>query len=296
MLKSPMFATDWEGGELRWWKYGSPKFDGVRLLNIDGQALSRNFKPIPNRHVQELFGRREYHGLDGELIVGSPTAPDAYRQTMSGVMSRDGTPAVRLFTFDDFSRPQDPYRERLQRLAYTLKQWKSGAIKYVTQAKLTDARLMAAMEERVLAEGYEGLMVRDPDAPYKQGRSTLKEEWLLKVKRHRDGEYLVLGFEPLRHNANEMTLDERGRPKRSSAKAGLIDLDTLGALLGRDLKTGVEFRVGVGQGWTDEERARLWAVRKRLPGTTRKYKFFPSGSKDKPRFPVDIGPRDAIDL
>ena len=40
-------------------------------------------------------------GLDGELIVGDPIAPDAYRQTVSVVMS-DDKPAdgVRFYMFD----------------------------------------------------------------------------------------------------------------------------------------------------------------------------------------------------
>jgi DNA ligase-1 len=42
----------------------SAKIDGVRALVKDGKVLSRSLKPIPNRHVQEMFGSLE--GADGE--------------------------------------------------------------------------------------------------------------------------------------------------------------------------------------------------------------------------------------
>jgi DNA ligase 1 len=54
----------------------SPKLDGIRCLIINGVVCGRSLKPIPNRFVQQLFGRPELNGLDGELIVGPPTAKE----------------------------------------------------------------------------------------------------------------------------------------------------------------------------------------------------------------------------
>ena len=69
----PMLAAKTDGKGLSYPLLASPKLDEVRALIINGVVMSRSFKPIPNAHVQELFGRPEYNGLDGELIVGSPT-------------------------------------------------------------------------------------------------------------------------------------------------------------------------------------------------------------------------------
>lgn len=80
----------------------SPKLDGIRCLIIDGVACGRSLKPLPNKHVQALLGRAEFNGLDGELIVGSPTAKDVFQQTSSGVMSIEGEPSVIFHVFDDF--------------------------------------------------------------------------------------------------------------------------------------------------------------------------------------------------
>ena len=51
-----------------------------------------------HKHVQALF--RHLQGVDGELIVGNPTAHDVFQKTTSGVMSKEGEPDVTLYAFD----------------------------------------------------------------------------------------------------------------------------------------------------------------------------------------------------
>ena len=45
----------------------SKKADGIRSLVIDSVVYSRSLKPIRNKHVQQLFGKPEYNGMDGEM-------------------------------------------------------------------------------------------------------------------------------------------------------------------------------------------------------------------------------------
>src|SRR3546814_1701681 len=75
--------------DLRYPVFSSPKLDGVRAIVRSGRVLSRNLLEIPCPTVQELFGDPRFNGFDGELIVGSPVAPDAFRRTSSLVMSHD---------------------------------------------------------------------------------------------------------------------------------------------------------------------------------------------------------------
>ena len=82
----------------------SPKLDGIRAIVIDGVVLSRSLKPIPNLYIQSLFKHLEFY--DGELIVGSPTAPDVYRTSNSGCMSVNGMPDVTFYVFDHIQSPQ----------------------------------------------------------------------------------------------------------------------------------------------------------------------------------------------
>jgi DNA ligase-1 len=164
------------------------------------------------------------------------------------------------------------------------------------------------LEERYLASGFEGVMIRDPNSPYKQGRSTWREGWLLKVKRFEDSEALVIGMEEKMHNANESTTNALGHMERSSHIANMRPLNTMGALIVQDRKTGVVFNIGTG--FDDAERLRWWnqpdtyvtsiksdggEVRTLVePYRLAKYSYFPSGSKDKPRFPVYLGERNDL--
>ena len=60
--------------------YVATKFDGVRALVIDSVVYSRSMKPIRNEYVQKLFGKPEYNGFDGELIVGDIYAKDVFQK------------------------------------------------------------------------------------------------------------------------------------------------------------------------------------------------------------------------
>jgi DNA ligase-1 len=60
------------------------------------------------------------------------------------------------------------------------------------------------------------------------------------------------------------------------------------------MRTGVEFEVGTG--FDDGLRLAIWKNKDYYGKKIVKYKFFPTGSKDKPRFPVFLGFRDAIDI
>lgn len=281
----PMLAVEADLSKLKFPVLASPKLDGVRALVRDGVVLSRSLKAIPNRHVQETFGRPELEGLDGELILGDPTHPEVYRRTVSAVMSIEGKPEVSLWVFDRWDRTY-PYMDVQLPCGIGLYPLSSALIETLDQ--------LTEYEAALLEKGYEGVMLRSQNSPYKFGRSTVKEGYLLKVKQFADSEAEIIGFTELMHNANEAETNELGRTKRSTAQAGLLPAGLLGALQVRDIHTGVEFEIGTG--FTAEERRKFWELRATLRGALVKYQFFPTGSKDKPRFPSFKGFRNRIDL
>jgi DNA ligase-1 len=268
----------------------SPKLDGIRCLIIDGVACGRSLKPLPNKYVQTLFGRAALNGLDGELIVGDPTAKEVFQATSSGVMSIEGEPEVSFWVFDDFGQPGG-FKLRLSTAHQRIKSQKF--CEDVPHHLVQTAGDLNSYEEDYVTMGYEGVMLRHPDGPYKHGRSTAKEGWLLKVKRFEDNEATILGVTELMHNANEAKRNELGQLERSSHKAGKVGKKMLGALMVKDLKTGVEFDIGTG--FTAAQRQVLWAARTNLIGKLVKYKSQPTGVKEKPRFPVFLGFRDSVD-
>jgi DNA ligase 1 len=290
-MKPMLAATIEDTTTLNFPLLASPKLDGIRALVIDGKLVSRNLKPIPNAHVQALFGRPELNGLDGELICGDPTDKAAFRNTTSAVMSKDGTPDVRFWVFDRFSGDSHhPFTVRFEAATNTL--WRSHnlACTMVPHEAIRNLQSLEQYEATTLAQGYEGVMLRSADAPYKFGRSTMREHGLMKLKRFADAEAVVIGFEEQMHNTNEAKVDALGHTERSSHKAGMVGKGTLGALVVRGIDgqyKDVEFSIG--SGMDDAIRSEIWADRISTYGTVVKYKYFPIGCKDSPRFPVFLG-------
>lgn len=294
----PMLAEHADMNNVPFPMYASTKLDGIRAVVINGKLLSRSLKPIPNKYVRSLFENKpEYEGLDGELIVGSPTDPKCFNKTTSGVMSEEGEPEVTYYVFDqipEFSGqpPFTRFQERYKDLAGSMTLFKH--IFLVKQHLIFNMPQLLEFEAKCLDEGYEGVIIKDLNSPYKYGRSTLKEGYMLKIKRYQDSEAEIISVEELLSNQNEATRDELGKVKRSNCKEGMVPQDTLGSLNVRDIKTGVEFNIG--SGFDEEERNNLWKKKSSLPGKIVKYKYFGYGQVDKPRHPVFLGFRDKKDM
>ncbi len=289
----PMLACEYDPEKLVFPCIASPKLDGVRCLIIDGVAMSRSLKPIPNTYVQQcLKGLPD--GFDGELIVGDPTDKLCYNKTVSAVMSHDKADfAFALYTFDLWCDPHD-YVSRDAILFDEFINVEHANATHHEHKFLANMEELLAYEEEKLDEGYEGLILRKPDAPYKFGRSTVKEGYLLKVKRFSDGEAMILGFEEQMFNNNPAEQDNLGHTKRATCQANLIGKNTLGALVVKDIKTGVEFNIGTGM--DDYLRQDIWNNRPEWLAKIIKYKHFSVGAVDKPRHPVYLGVRNTSDL
>ena len=290
MIK-PMLGIAVDTTKLVFPVYASPKLDGIRVIIKDNQVLSRNGKLIPNVFIQSLL--KSYHGLDGELIVDHPTHPNVFQLTTSGVMSIEGTPNVHLYVFDCWYA-EGGIDVRYNEVLKIIQNSSIANIEVVPQIIINSLEELYKFEEDCLAEGYEGVMLRYPNAPYKNGRSTVKEGALLKLKRFSDSEAHILGMEPLLRNHNEPTKNALGHTERSSHIYNKVADDLLGALNVKDIHTGVEFSIG--SGFTEEQRRDIWNRQEELKGSIVKYKYFEVGVKDKPRFPIFCGLRHFNDI
>ena len=300
----PLLAEhpDREKYPLRFPFWASPKFDGIRMIVRDGQALSRTLKPIPNAALSALFSDPRLSGLDGEIVAGPCNAADAMQTTMSAFSTHDAVAdgvVFHVFDYvDDFERPTLSYLDRLSIAAD-----KCAAIgphvQLVQHFPVHTWEEAEAMMHAYIADGYEGLMLRDPAALYKFGRSTEKEQILIKLKPFEDAEGEVIGYYEREHNENEQTRDERGYAKRSTHKAGKTKAGMLGGVVVR-LHGWPAEHFKLGNGWSEDERIAIWneimagneAV---VMGKLAKYKFQREGSKEKPRIPVWLGWRHPDD-
>ena len=280
----------------------TPKLDGIRCLKIDGQVVSRSFKPIPNEHVRRMLERLLPDGIDGELMVrGGGT----FNEIQSAIMTIKGAPKFEYWAFDYVKDSIDkPYEERIK----DLKDWFESEyptkrvlpmdamhdVKLILPTLIETPEQMMEYEEKVVSEGYEGAMARTPFGPYKCGRATLKEGTLTKVVRvFRDEAVAVVSeFEEKMHNDNEQEEDEFGLAKRSSKKEGLVGADTLGRIT-VEMPDGTKF--GIGTGFDDKQRKEIWDNKDQYEGKIVTYEYRELTEYGVPRFPVFVGFRHPDD-
>ena len=272
--------------------YVSTKFDGIRALVIDGVVYSRSLKPIRNKHVQKLFGKPEYNGLDGELIVGDIYAKDVFQKTTSGVMSEDGEPEVTYYVFDIFTNNTETYKERLYNLNDKFVLDQHPHVVATQQLYIQTKEELTALLSKEKVKGGEGLIGRNPKGKYKYGRSTPKEQFSMKFKFFEQEEFEVVGFTERMHNTNEQKRDELGYAERSSAKEGLVSMNTLGSLV---LKYN-DTTFSCGTGFDDTLRKEIWDNKELYLGKLASIRYMSVGSKDLPRCPSFVWFRSGDDL
>ncbi len=296
MIRKPMLAAPVrpEKGEsldlLTYPLIASGKYDGTRCVNHDGRPYSRSLKPIPNRHITDLLTDQRLMNLDGELMTGGHGQPF----DTGPIMRREGKPDFTYYVFDDFTNPLlaytrriRAYRERVAELAEEMP-WMVAVKTQVVESR-ADLDLFT---EQCLAEGLEGSMVRIATGCYKFGRATFKEQLLTKVKPMEDAEGIIIGFEEELENTNEKVVNELGRSKRSSHKAGKIPKGTLGKLIILTEEFG-EVKIS---GFTDARAKEIWGNRPAFLGQIVTYRFQRIGMKDKPRIAVFKIIRNAADM
>lgn len=284
----------------------SPKIDGHRCLTMDWPdgdrrcvPVSRNLKPIRNDHIRKLLGDLP-PGLDGELIAGHDMVSMPFHLTSSQISASYGEPAFTYCVFDYCDKWRDErwtkgimtgYSTRLRQLAMILSTITAPFVKVVEQILVNDREELCAALAKHLCDGYEGSCARAPHSPYKFGRSTSREGWLIKFKTFVDSEAVVIGTEEAMHNANEHMPDTLTGPRRHTYKSGMVPMNKLGSLVARNAN-GVEFRIGTG--FADSQRVQYWADRDSLVGRVVKFKHQPHGAYEKPRMPVFLGFRSDI--
>lgn len=279
---------------LRYPLFVSPKLDGIRCLTIHQNCISRSGKLLPSSQAREMFAK--YPNLDGELIVGDPEDYHVYNRTNSHVMSYN-KPAddLRFYVFD-FIHPDylhEPYVTRYEMAEEFIKKQNDPQLRLLPQILVENERQLLHFEAECLKTGYEGIMLRDPIGPYKNGRGTFKEGIIYKLKREEDSEAVLVDLEEQMRNDNPLEKSELGFAKRSQAAEGLTPAGTLGKFI--VMWEGDVLPVSPGK-FTHQERQEIWNNPDKYIGQILKFRHFPHGVKDRPRFPRAIGFRDERDL
>lgn len=278
--------------------YVQPKFDGIRATLTNFGPRTRSLKGVPNVHIHNTLLNSHLPWLDGEIMTYDDfERVQDYNAIQSQVMSRDGTPNFKFHVFDIVIPGRD-FHTRLE----VARKWVADFqdefpwLEIAPTFAVTNFDEFEAAEERFLENGYEGMIVRKPDALYKFNRATNLQGQLIKVKRFEDAEGFVMGFEELMRNTNVAFTNELGYTDHTSHKSGLVPGGMLGKLVVKATIDGVVVEARVGSGFTEQERIDIWNNQNDYMGKRVKFKHFPFGAKDKPRHAIFLGWRSDFDM
>lgn len=260
--------------DVKWPKLGSPKLDGIRCY-LKTDVLSRRDKLIPNEHIRRSLAPLVGTGLDGELMIHGTD----FNDVQSNVMSINGAPNFEFWVFDVQANMSALSRTKLYHKI--VEECGLSFVKAVPQVVLNSAKAAEDFMTECVAAGHEGIILKDPVAMYKFGRSTLKQQIMLKYKYFFEEEGTVVGTYELLHNTDTST-------KRQE---NMVPGNTLGGF--HVQWNGHTFDVGGGKGMTQELRKQLWQQRDTLIGKKLTFKYQELSEYGVPRFPTYKVLRDA---
>lgn len=161
--KLPLFAP-YDDHEIDGW-YWSWKRDGVRAFFDGNQLISRSGQVynVPS----DLLASLPRQKLDGELV--GPTFEDTLL-AIQGSPESEAWNVMSYQVFDSPEWPDEPFSERYQRLL-ELKDSGDYGFHVVVQHRVRSVDAMRERLEKLTAQGYEGIVLRHPDALYRPGRN-----------------------------------------------------------------------------------------------------------------------------
>jgi len=320
MIIKPQLAEDAILEKVRFPVIVQPKIDGVRALNLDGRLTGRSLEPFEGFGVTEMFSNPTFQGLDGEMTLGSNPTGDRLCSLTTGAMGRfkgvTEAPDLHWWVFDlvtpgsmnltYYHRFQKLRREHEINACLSVPGWdRVHVVPFWIAHNMDELQEIIA---RLFAQGYEGAILRNPDAPYKEGRATQAGQEIWRVKPWADAEILVTGITEGAVNTNAAKKNALGRTERSSAKEGLVPNGQVGSIQGRLLadfhcpftkrvlfKKGLPVTVGPGK-MTVKEAMHYFENPHEIVDHIVKFKHMPFGTKDQPRFGTYLSHRLPQDL
>ena len=244
-------------------KYLEVKLDGVRVISIlypNGKVdlFSRNGKELTNfRHIQDQIAKSINKNpitsalvLDGEVV--SNNFQELMRQIHRKISSQNKDATLFLFDILSFEN----FKFGVEKLSYTkrnenLNNWYKRNFEFLHNVKLINRKLVDLdtdegkkiyknFNNKSITEGYEGIMIKDPESFYECKRSST---WL-KLK-------------PIIEISLQVTNYEEGSGRNKGK---------LGALIAEGEDDGKFFKLNIGSGFTDQQRESFWKNKEQLIG------------------------------
>ena len=192
----PMLAHDYNkrGKSIQYPCFVQKKFDGTRCVAIPQKGLfSRNRKSYPHLdHIKEEINKLPPNMiLDGELYSDTLTF-----QEIVGLVKKETLKAgdqekqlhIQFHVYDLIN--EAPYVQRYANLQLLFRRYKFKHLVLVKTENCESEEKMKEMHAEYVAEGYEGIMLRNKEGLYSNARSA----HLQKYKEFFDTEAKIVGF------------------------------------------------------------------------------------------------------
>lgn len=300
--------------ELKYFLLCSTKLDGCRLLIKQGQLLTRSLKNLPNKQLNEKFeplrkfSEENNYILDGEVyaqgipfqfIVSCFMTEDCNDKKSikkweelceehNFFMSRnDVLNHLKFYMFDGIK--QDHFDEPFgMRYINNVCKWSQLFPYLITEVKhivVNNAQDVEKYFEEVLKKGYEGLILRNAESPYKFGRCTIRENIAFKLKPWKTEDSKIIGVvQATRVNEDaEKTVNELGRSRTSKRQEDRHTIEKANAFVvdfnGKELSVPIAM--------TDEKKEYIWNHQNEYIGKWVEFKYMEIGMKKDglPRIP-----------
>ena len=277
----------------------STKLDGIRCILKEGEILSRSLKQIQNKQLRERleplrkFSEDNHVIFDGEIYSPKLNFQQITHFTMTQDLGDEELPDhLRFYCFDMLDCFNDPFELRNDKMEALIGLYNQIAYP-VEQREVDSAEEIETYFEEVLSQGYEGLILRDPESLYKCGRFTVREGGMFKCKPVLDFDGKITGVvqstevdEDVEKKTNELgrsvTSKKIGeRHTIEKASAFWVDYE------GKPLKAVLAM--------TNEEKIEVWKNKEKYIGQWITYKGMLVGAKDVPRHPVFLRFREPKD-
>lgn len=292
-----------------------PKIDGVRAMKLGETLTGRSLDPFAGFGITDYFSRASLTGLDGEMTLGDkPNCGERLCSMTTGAMGRfkgvTEMADLHWWVFDLVTEKTVslPYSDRYKLLKEKVSSLQHPRVKLVPYTVCANRAQLDAVIAENASLGYEGTIIRNPQAHYKPGRATKKSQELWRVKPWGDAEILVTGITEGQMNGNEAKTNSLGRTERSSAKAGMVPNGQVGSIQGTMLADffdpatgallfakGLPVTVGSGE-MSVEEATHYFEHPDEIVGHFAKFKHMTHGIKALPRFPTYVSHRLAADM
>lgn len=242
------------------------KCDGCRCIcikeNNDIHFFSRSGKEFltlgnVKKDIEKYFSDKNNFVLDGEMcLVDNKTGRESFQGVMKEITKKNYTMLTPKYKIFDYLPVENFYKgyfnvrytDRVHQLPRV-----GGTLDLLPYKKIENLEDFKKQETEAIEKGWEGLILKNNNAPYEAKRT----KNMLKVKNFNDAEYVIIDT----YSTTKKMLNDNGIEVDRACMGGVTILHK-----------GNE--VGVGSGWSDEERLYYFEHAEEIIGKTITVKYF----------------------